>query len=185
MATPQPQAAVVKLPNVRLSFPSLTEQETYEGKPTGKYSATFLIPKTNKALVKEIEAAMDAAIKLKFPVKAPKGFILTLKDGDECEYDGYEDHMSLKASRKGRPMLMDSDKEILSPEDADDVLYAGCYVNATVDFNAGKDSYGKYRVWCNLRGVQFRRDGDRFSSGAPVSDDEFDDFDDDDADDLL
>ena len=73
---------------------------------------------------------------------------------------------------------MDADKEMLTPEEANDVIYAGCYVNATVDFNASRDSYGKNRVWCNLRGVQFRKDGDRFASGAPVSDDEFDDFDD-------
>ena len=92
--------------------------------------------------------------------------------------------MALKASRKTRPLLMEANKDVLSPSEADDVIYAGCYVNATVDFNASKDSYGKNRVWCNLRGVQFRKDGDRFASGTPVSDDEFDDFSDDDDDPL-
>jgi hypothetical protein len=178
MAQAQVAAEVVKLPNVRLSFPSLTEFETYEGKPTGKYTATFLINKRDKATLKAVDTAISNAVKLAWPTKAPKDIILTLRDGDDETYDGYEGMMALKAGRKTRPLLMDADKEMLTPEEANDVIYAGCYVNATVDFNASRDAYGKNRVWCNLRGVQFRKDGDRFASGAPVSDNEFDDFDD-------
>ena len=35
----------VKLTNVRLSFPSLWKMSDFNGQSTGKYEATFLIPK--------------------------------------------------------------------------------------------------------------------------------------------
>lgn len=181
----KPLATVVKLPGVRLSFANLIEHEMYEGQDTGKFSATFLIPHGDKKTLKAIDRAIEEAIVAKWPTKRPKDIILTLKDGDDATYEGYEGNMSLKATRKSRPVLLDRDKSALSTDEAEEKLYSGCYVNASVDFNAGTDSYKKNRVWCNLRGVQFLRDGDRFASGTPVNvDEEFDDFSDDDDDPL-
>jgi hypothetical protein len=183
----KPAADIVKLDNVRLSFPALTEFEQYEGKSTGKYTATFLIDKkTQGPLIKKIEAAIERATAAAWPTKRPKDIIITLKDGDDETYDGYAGKMSLKAGRKNRPHLLAANRDPLSIEEANEILYAGCYVNASVDFNATKDGYGKFRVWCNLRGVQFYKQGERFASGIPVNvDSEFDDFSDDSDDGLL
>ena len=103
-----------------------------------------------------------------------------MADGDEKDYDGYENHMSLKAASNKRPTLIDRDKTPLAEEDG--VLYAGCYVNAIVDFWVQDNQYGK-RINSNLLGVQFFKDGDEFGAGdTDVTNDfeSFDDFDDDD-----
>ena len=52
--------------------------------------------------------------------------------------------------------------------------YAGCYVNAVLEFWAQDNKFGK-RVNATLMGVQFFRDGDAFSGGGAASDDDFDD----------
>lgn len=178
----KPEEDIVKLRNVRLSFENLFQHETYEGKSTEKYTATFLIPKGSEQDA-AVEQAIERAIARSSTPKKP--FITTYQDGDEKDYDGYEGMMSLKASTKRRPVVIDRDRSPIVEDEAYDLMYSGMYVNASVTFNAGKDSYGKYRVWCNLRGVQRHRDGERFSSGVPVDvENEFDDFSDAD-DDLL
>lgn len=183
---------IVKLKNVRLSFPALFIHEFYEGTDTGKFSATFLIPKANTKLVNAVEKAIEKAINLQWPdtKNRPRTILDTLRDGDNEKYDGYEDCMALKATNTKRVTLLDRGRNPLTVEDEYDLMYAGCYVNASLEFNAGTDSYKKSRVWCNLRGVQFYKDGDRFGGGTPVDTDaEFDDFsdedEDEDADDLL
>ena len=39
----------IMLPNVRLSFPSLWQHESFGGESTGKYAATFILDKTAHA----------------------------------------------------------------------------------------------------------------------------------------
>lgn len=182
-ATQKPEVDIVKLRNVRLSFPNLFENETYEGQDTGKKSATFLIPKTDTEQIAMVEAAIERAIQAAFPDgKVPRGKIKTQfwKDGDEETYDGYAGMMSLKATKpvsNGHPLILDRSKSPIMPDEAAEKMYAGSYVHVNVDFNAGKDSYNNYRVWCNLRGVVQHRDGERFAKGTPVDvDEEFNDF---------
>lgn len=177
---PQQDADIVKLKNVRLSFPNLFQHEFYQGEDTGKFSATFLIPKTDAAQVKMVTEAIQRAITRKWPTgKAPGKLELTFRDGDNEGYEGYADHYSLKATKpKQQPKILDKDKTPLTEDDAYEKMYAGMFVNASVEFNAGTDGYGKHRVWCNLRGVQRHADGERFTKMTPVTDDEFQDYDD-------
>ncbi len=95
-------------------------------------------------------------------------------DGNCKSYDGYEDNFVLSASRgqdKGRPVVIDADKTPLSEKDGKP--YAGCYVNATVEVWAQDNKFGK-GIRATLRGVQFVKDGDAFSAGTPVDENEFD-----------
>lgn len=169
---------ILKLKNVRLSFPDLFVAKAFkDGDPT--FGATFLIPK-NSPLHKEVEKAIMEAATLKFGAKAakivegirnnPNKFCY--QDGDTKDYDGYEGHMALRAKRASRPMVLDRDKTPLTS--ADGKPYAGCYVDATVEIFAYTNTGNG--ISAQLRGVQFRKDGDAFGGGSPVSEDEFDDL---------
>lgn len=175
-ATPVPVGRIM-LKNVRLSFPGLFTAEAFKPGDDPKFKATFLIPKDDPQ-VKAVEAKILAALKEKYPSKAdallksirnnPNKFCF--QDGDTKSYDGYEGMMALSAKSKSRPTVIDADRTPLV--EADGKPYAGCYVNASVDFFA-YDSSG-VGVSASVRGVQFVRDGDSFGGGRPAASDEFD-----------
>jgi hypothetical protein len=161
------------LKNVRLSFPSVFKKSVYNG-VEGKYEATFLVDKADEATKAKIDKAIEAAIKeAKIKVPSDKR---CMKDGDEVEYDGYAGMWSLKASTNKRPQVIDRDKSPLTEDD--DRIYAGCYVNASVDIWIQNNQYGK-RANANLYAVQFVKDGDPFGAGSVDVSDDFEDLDDD------
>lgn len=165
--------AKIKLTNVRLSFPSIFQKASFQGEQGDKYEATFLIDKSDKKTKAKLDAAIAECIaEAKIKVPADK---ICLKDGDDLDYDGYEGVWSLKASQKKRPTVINRDKSPLTEDD--EVIYAGCYVNAIVDFWAQNNAYGK-RINANLYGVQFAKDGNSFGQGAVDVTDDFDDIDD-------
>lgn len=155
--------------NVRLSFPSLFKTEVYNGVDTGKYAVTLLLGKDD-AQVENLKTTILNAAENKFGKPLPKGLKMPLGDGDEKEYSGYADHYSLKASTKNRPVIIDGKKNPIT--ETDGVIYGGCYVNASIDFWVMDNQYGK-RVLCNLKGIQFAKDGERFGA----SNDALDEFD--------
>jgi hypothetical protein len=177
--------ARVKLKNVRLSFAHLFRPQAFgdgEGEP--KYNCNFLIDpstKEGKANLRAIEDAIEYVKKEKWPKGAPKlseGKIC-LRDGNNTEYDGYEDMMYVSASNARRPLVLDRDKTPLNEEDG--VIYSGCYVDAIIRIWAQDNKYGK-RINASLEAVRFRRDGEAFGA-APPDPDEFDDLDDEDEED--
>ena len=165
----------VKLNNVRLSFPSLFKKSVFDGKE-GKFEATFLIHKDDQAkLIEKIEASMNEFLVNKFgsESKIPKSLKLTcFKDGDTTDYDGYENHMALKAGTNSRPTVINRDKSPLAEDD--DVLFAGCYVNAIIDFWYSDHPKGGKQLLANLMGVQFAKTGESFSANGGDCSDEFD-----------
>lgn len=146
--------------NARLSFPSLFQSEVYNGTDTGKYTATLLISKDDSQ-IETLKSVILEAAENKFGKPLPKGLKMPLGDGDEKEYSGYAGHYSLKASTKNRPVIIDGKKNPIT--ESDNTIYGGCYVNASIDFWVMDNQYGK-RVLCNLKGVQFAKDGERFGS---------------------
>jgi hypothetical protein len=169
----------IQLKNVRLSFPSLYERSAFEGNDgPGKYEATFLIDKKDKATVALVRKAIEALLK-EAGVKVPENK-WCLQDGDGKEYDGYQGMMSVKASSKRRPSTFDKDLSALDSND--DKFYPGCYVNGSIDLWLQDNKYGK-RVNANLYGVQFAKDGEAFGENVDVSGD-FEAVDDTDLDDL-
>jgi len=169
---------IIRLNNVRLSFPSLTEHEKYEGQDTGKYGCTLLMPHATQGVM-QVEKGISDAIKLKWGKKPPPANKLktSFRNGDDEKYDGYAGMMALKATNKNRLHLILRDRSPIEPDEVDQILYPGCYVNATISFNAGKDSYNNNRVWCNLRALQFYKRGEKFGGGVPVDiDAEFESF---------
>lgn len=169
----------IKLNNVRLSFPALFKAEAFKPGDDPRFKATFLIPE-GSALAKEVEKAAIAALEEKFPKKGATIYKqifgnnnkCNISDGNLAEYDGYAGMIAVSAKSKTRPLVIDTDKTPLAEDDGKP--YAGCYVNAIIEF-FGYDNSGK-GVSATLKGVQFVRDGDAFSGSAPASEDDFDDL---------
>ena len=162
----------IHLKNVRLSFPSLFKRAVFDG-AEGKYEATLLLDKSDKATKKAIDEAIKSAIEeAKIKVPSDKR---CLKDGDDSEYDGYEGMWSIKAANSKRPTAINRDKTPLIEED--EVIYAGCYVNAIIDIWTQNNKFGK-RANANLYGVQFVKDGEPFGMGPVDVTDDFDDLED-------
>lgn len=172
----------ISLKNVRLAFPELFVAKQFQSKGDFKYSATFLIPKTNKTLISQIEEAIKTVATEKWGAKAdkilerarpiPNNF--NFRDGDERDdYEGFEGCMYLRASNKSRPLVIDVDKSPLAEQDGRP--YSGCFVNANVSFFAYDNEFGK-GISASLGGVQFFKDGDAFTGGGVSSVDDFEDL---------
>lgn len=169
------------LSNVRLSFPGLFEATAFKPGDEPKFKATLLVEK-GSAQAKAIEAKMLAVLKEKYPQKAVNILASIRSNPNKCcwqdgegadgtpKYDGYEGMMALTAKNKTRPTVVGVDRTPLAKEDGKP--YAGCYVNASIEFFA-YDSSG-VGISASLRGVQFVRDGDAFTGGRPADADEFD-----------
>lgn len=174
----------VILQNVRLSFPDLFDAKQYDGKGEFNYRAQFLV-EPGSANDKAIQAAIKEVAKAKWGAKADttlKGIVGQSQkycyiDGGTKDYDGYAGMMALASTRnqdKGRPLVIDADKTPLVKGDGKP--YAGCFVNASVEFWAQDNGFGK-GMRCTLLGVQFFREGDAFGGGSAPSEDDFESID--------
>lgn len=172
--------------NVRAAFPSYFEATSIEGgKPT--YNGKFPIDPSDPQ-VKVLDAAMlSVAIEKWGPDKGKTIFDRMVKtgkfknievafvhqpytDGEGDVYAGFEDMFTLSASSAARPLIIDRDKTPLVA--ADGRPYGGCYVNVQIELWAQDNKWGK-AIRAQLKGVQFVKDGDAFSGGAPASADDF------------
>jgi len=166
--------STIILKNVRLSFPQIWTAKAYMEGQTAKYSANLLLDKEADA---EQIATMKKAIKKEatraFSGDIPKGLKTCLGDGVEKAYDGYENAMFVSCSSRQRPTIIDRDRTQLVEED--DKPYAGSYVNAAISLWVQNNNFGK-RINCNLTGLQFVKDGERFGGGGIKVDDVFDDI---------
>ena len=65
----------------------------------------------------------------------------------------------INSSSDDRPQVVDRGKHPVAEED--DIIYAGCYVNAILNLWFQDNQWGR-RVNASLEAVQFVKDGDRF-----------------------
>ena len=100
----------IKIASARLSFPSLFQTSVFSGEDTGKYEATFILDKVEHAeTIKGIQAQIDHLLKTELKGKLPSDKIC-LKDGDESGRPEFEGKMTVKASTKRRPLVINRDK---------------------------------------------------------------------------
>ena len=167
------------LRNVRLSYEHIfTASKFDETQDKAKYSATFIILKDHPD-VKNLKRALVEAGQEKFPAAFtggswPRGYTCALKDADtDTDKEGvllkdknpeYAGSYIIKADSISRPVALDRRKAAVTEDD--DIIYSGCYVNASL--NAAGFEFGKMTkgVKCYLNGVQFVRDGERFGGDA-------------------
>lgn len=176
------------LKNVRLSYADLwVPKPPANGQGEAKYGATFIIdPKKNAEEVKAIRAAIKKVAKDKWGGKADN--ILRVIEGDNQKFcwfeedklnaegdvvDGFEGKFFLNSKSPIQPGIYDRDTSELTR--ADGRPYSGCYVVAKVDIWAQDNTHGK-GMRCQLKGVQFLKDGDSFGGGTKAKADDFEDL---------
>jgi hypothetical protein len=155
---------LIKLNNVRLSFPELFQAKSVNNSEP-RFGASFLLDKqANATEIESIKTGMKAVAEEKWGANIPKGVKKCLHEGAEKEYDGYSaDNMFISATNKKRPTVVDYDMSPLTAEDGRP--YGGCYVNAVVRLWAQDNQFGK-RINAQLQGVQFAKHGEAFGAGS-------------------
>lgn len=172
-----PDALIIRLPRVRLSFPNLFKAVAIEAGKEPKFGCNFILDKKKHApQIKEIEAAIVRAALDKFRKAVPiSGRKKCLHDGEEesvIEKEGYGPGvMFIRASSSRRPVVVDRDMTPLTAEDVKP--YAGCYVDATVAVFAWEHPTGGKGVSAELRAVRFALDGESFGAGPVDAEKEF------------
>ncbi|MCI9312698.1 MAG: DUF2815 family protein [Erysipelotrichaceae bacterium] len=177
---------------VRLSYAHLTEPVAIQEGQEKKYSASFIIPKSDKKTLEKIATAIKLAtqrgVETKWGGKKPAKLKLPLRDGDEerPEDEAYANAFFINANCKTRPFAVDERKhEYTSIEEIDEQVYSGCYVYANLSFYP-YDAAGNRGVACGLNGVMKTAEGEPLSSRVSAEtafadieiEDGFDDLDD-------
>ena len=182
MTTQKDPIGRMLLNDVRLAFPNLHEPKSIDGGEP-RFGATLLLGADHPQLA-AARAKMEAVAKEKWAAKAAgvlknldKQDKLAIHDGDLKEkYDGFAGNFFISANAKenAQPTVIDRDRSPLSARSGRP--YAGCYVNASIEFWAQDHAKFGQRVNATLRGIQFLRDGDAFASSRPADADEFEEI---------
>ena len=164
---------------VRFSFCHLFEAQEPQGGGDPKYSVTLLIPKSDTATMKKIQAAMQEA-RDNFCAKngataLPAKPTHTLHDGDGTRPGGdpfgpeCKGSYVITVSSKQKPVVVDSfGNQITDPGE----VYSGCYGRASINFY-GYNRSGKKGLSAGLLAIQKLHDGEPF--GTVGSADDFND----------
>ena len=171
MSTETPTTKVVT-GTVRLSYLHVWEPATAPGSTEAKYSASLIIPKSDKATVEKVKAAIEAAKELgkaKWGGKIPGRLKMPLRDGDEerSEDEAYKGAYFLNANAKQKPNVVDRNlNDILEQSE----LYSGCYGRASITFYPF-DSSGNKGIACGLNNIQKLKDGTPLSGRSTAEED--------------
>ena len=178
---------VTKSP-VRLSYVFLNSPRKNDDGTDGKYGATLLIPKTDKATIKMMNAAIEAAREegLASGIKGADKFASPLRDGDGERPRGGEygpeckGMMVLNSTNNKHVKVCDRHRNEIM--DADEI-YSGMWANVLIKFKCFNVP-GNKGISCYLNLVQKVRDDQPLGGAAPKAEDVFDAIEDDDDDDL-
>ena len=162
---------------IRMSYAYLftpREPDVPGDKP--KYGISVLIPKSDKATLQKIKAAVDAAREIgktkHWGGKLPPNLKLPLRDGDIERPDSpeYAGHYFFNASSVNKPGIVDKD---LNPVLDTTEVYSGCYGRVAVNFYPF-DKKGSKGVAAGLNNVQKLEDGEPLGGTRSRPEDDFD-----------
>lgn len=167
---------VITGPNTRWSYANVWEPKSING-GTPKYSVSLIIPKSDTATIKKIEAAIEAAYKegeakLKGngrSVPALSVLKTPLRDGDAERPDdeAYANAYFVNANSATAPGIVDADRqEIIDRSE----VYSGVYGRASINFYAF-NSNGNKGIACGLNNLQKIRDGEPLGGKSRAEDD--------------
>jgi hypothetical protein len=161
---------------VRLSYCNLFQPRAVEDGQEPKYSCTILVPKSDKATIQKIKAAVEAAKqagKAKFGGTIPPNLKVPIHDGDGEKPNGGEygeeckGHYVINASSNLKPGIVDRYcKPILDSTE----VYSGCYAKVSINFYAFNKA-GNRGIGCGLNHVQKLEDGDYLGGRSRPEDD--------------
>lgn len=157
---------------VRLSFLHVWEPTAIEEGQEKKYSASLIIPKSDKQTIAKINAAIEAAKeagKAKFGGKIPKNLKVPLRDGDEERPDdeAYANSYFINANARTRPGIVDKNAEPIMDQDE---VYSGCYGRASITFYA-YDKAGNKGIAAGLNHIMKVKDGDPLGGRSTAASD--------------
>lgn len=162
-------------PEFVLSFPKLIKAEQIMGTGREYFSLQMLFDKGMD--MKWLQDALKKVYADRWgDAKRPSTFKSPLHDGDtKADDSGAEVYrgklfMNAKAGATEVITLLGPSKEVVKPER----FYAGCICKASLILSSFDNNFGKgISVW--LKGLQFRKDGDRLDAGGRgASKDDFD-----------
>ena len=147
---------------VRFSYLHVWEPSAIEGSNEAKYSASLIIPKTDKVTIQKIQNAINSAISNgvmgKFQGKKPVNLKLPLRDGDAERPDdeAYANSYFVNASCKTRPGVVDINRNPILDQDE---VYSGCYGVASITFYPFNVN-GNKGIACGLNHLMKLTDGE-------------------------
>ena len=170
----------------RLSYPALFQpRQVAQDSDKKNYQATLLIPKSDANTVAIIQAAIQAAVdqgvadgKFKQPIDPNQTKYPPLRDGDTMNSNGeprgaeFAGHwfISSKAPENRKPFVVDANVQPIIQESD---VYAGCYVNAALQFFPYSHATGGKGISVSLQGIQKARDGEPLGGGIVEATDVF------------
>ena len=170
----------VRIGEVRFSYCHIFTPEAVADEGEKKYSLSVIIPKSNKKLIAEIKAAIEAAVQAgisqRFEGKRPANMRSPLRDGDvdRPEDDAYANSYFINASSKTKPgivkiMKLDGKNKLVEVTNEEDV-YSGCYGFVSVNFFA-YNNRGNKGIGAGLNNILKTRDGDYLGGRASAESD--------------
>lgn len=147
---------------VRLSYLHIWEAVAIEEGQDKKYSASLIIPKSDKETIAKINAAINAAKEAgktsKFGGKIPSNLKTPLRDGDleRPDDEAYENSYFINANAKTQPGVVDKNIQKILNQDE---VYSGCYGKASITFYAFNTS-GNKGIACGLNHIMKVKDGE-------------------------
>jgi len=178
MAKTNVTSDIIKLKNVRLSFPVIWKPKAFGENDKEQYQATFLLDPSNSEHAKTIKEIKKTAkdILIEAFGEVPPGkklcFGLADKHPKKRTYDGYPGMFYIASGNQTKPTLVD--RRLNDLEESDGVLYAGCYVNSNITLWTFDHPKGGQGVSANLRIIQFFKDGEPFGNARVKADEEMD-----------
>lgn len=150
---------LVKLNDVKISFPYLFQKKDWKNGKDPKYEITFMLNKvTNATEIQEIQDFIEEVLnenKIKKPI--PASFKVCLKDGDLNDRQEYKDHYTILAKSTQKVPLLEKNPKIEVTDEKR--FYGGCYVSAYIKLSTYENNAKGITAY--LQSVQFRKDGER------------------------
>lgn len=154
---------------VRLTFANVWTPRDSFGED--KYSATLLIPKTDKVTIAKLKECIEnAKVNGADKLNGAKKVKSTLKDGNDVDADGeeypeeYKGHYALNTSSKRQPGIVNKNLEKILDQNE---VYSGCYVVANINFYA-YNSNGNKGIACGLNHIMKIKDGEHLGGVVSV-----------------
>ena len=147
----------LKIENVRITWPSIYEKNTYEGVET-KFEVTLMIKKDDPQM-KQIGSAIQAVMAAKKENISMDSWCV--KDGDNTKYDEEDNHWLVKVGSRNQPAIINEDGSLSNQDEGH--FYSGCYCAALISFWVNLKR--QKRVVGELHALQKVGDGPRLGGG--------------------
>lgn len=167
---------VITGPDTRFSYLHVWEPVAAVAGGTPKFSASLLIPKSDRKTVEMIKAAIRFAYEAgESKLRGANGKVVPLeglkqplRDGDiERDDEAYKGHWFLNANSTTQPGIVDENCAKLLERGA---LYSGCYGRASITFYAYNNN-GSRGIACGLNHLQLLRSGEPLGGRASAESD--------------